>query len=75
MMGVFSKYFVQKGEPSNFLHYKDTVTGKKSDSKIYAAIFTRQTDLKEYNDYTIARLRARAGVSLEDAKILLGETK
>ena len=73
MMGIFSKYFVQKGEPSNFLHYKDSTTGKKSDSKIYDAIFTRQTDLKVYNDYTVARLRARAGVSLEDAKILLGE--
>jgi hypothetical protein len=71
-MNFFSK-LLKKEDPSSFLHYMDSATKKKSDSKIYEAIFTRDTDLKEYNDYTIARLRARTGVSLEDAKILLGQ--
>lgn len=73
-MGIFSKLLTKKvsKEPSNFLHYNDVSKGK-SDKLIYDAIFTRQTDLKEYNDFTVARLRARTGVSLEDAKILMGE--
>lgn len=72
-MGIFSNLLKKEGgaEPSDFLHYKDS-NGVKSDTKIYEAIFTRQTDLTEYNNLSVARLRARAGVSLEDAKILLG---
>ena len=74
-MSIFSKLLAKKKEePSNFLHYKDSATGEKADSKIYDAIFARQIDYTAYNDHTIARLRARTGVSLEDAKVLLGES-
>ena len=72
-MGLFSKLLKKpKGEPSNFLHYKDSATKKKSDTKIYDTIFTRQIDISQYNDLTIARLRARTGMSLEEAKMLIG---
>jgi hypothetical protein len=74
-MGLFSKLLKKKeapDEPSNFFHYMSSATKKKSDSKIYEAIFTRKVNLDQYNDLTVARLRARSGISLEDAKVLLG---
>lgn len=68
-MKFFSNLLSFKSEGSEFLYY--TVNGKKSDNKSHLHILKKGMS-DEMVGMSMSRLRARTGISLADAKILLG---